>query len=113
MRAYPAEVLRVIDGDTVEVRIAAFLDELFVESPMRIAGVDTPEIRARGQAGEKAARFTADWTEDCGDVTALVLGRDKFGRILGDLQCSDGRRLSADLLEAGHAAPYDGGKRGR
>ena len=44
--AYPAEVLRVIDGDTFEARLRVW-PGLEVVTKVRLAGIDAPELSAR------------------------------------------------------------------
>ncbi|MEY4226203.1 MAG: nuclease ue, partial [Actinomycetota bacterium] len=57
--AGPATVLAVLDGDTLVVRMAGY------EGPLRVVGVDTPEIAHRGDPaacfGPEAAASTAGW----------------------------------------------------
>ena len=60
LHRYPIEkVLRVVDGDTVDVRFYAWEDIVLVKR-LRLLGVDTPELRPRkGTAAEKAAEKQA------------------------------------------------------
>src|SRR5690606_10793304 len=55
----PAEVLRVVDGDTIEVRAHVWLGHE-VTTLVRIAGIDTPELRGKCAAERTAARRAAD-----------------------------------------------------
>lgn len=103
----PATVLRVIDGDTVSLRLDLGWN-LYLETNCRIDGIDTPELNT---AEGKAAR---DWA-----ATVLTPGStvsyhsrqlDKYGRPLGQLYYDEGRRIyAADALAAGHAREYHGG----
>lgn len=43
---YPADVLRVIDGDTFEARVRVW-PGLDVDTKVRLRGVDAPELHAR------------------------------------------------------------------
>ena len=61
----PAEVVDIIDGDTVTVRARIWPGQ-FVETRVRLRGVDTPEIRrpdceAERAAGHEASAFTRAW----------------------------------------------------
>lgn len=111
---YPATVVRVIDGDTLVLDVAAWPD-VTVRTTLRLAGVDTPESRGAGitaceiAAGRAAAEFTRKFVAE-GVVTVATAGRDKYGRTLGTLAVN-GHDLGAALIAAKLAVPYAGGKR--
>lgn len=110
---YAATVERVIDGDTLDATVEIW-PELTVRTRVRVAGIDTPELRAAAACERRiaaAARDAAAAWIAAGPVTLTLTGRDKYGRSLGRLtRGSDD--LAAALIAAGHARPYDGGKRG-
>ena len=67
---------------------------------MRLEGVDAPEKR---QAyGERARRFAADLSFDR-TVVVRATGRDRNGRLLGEVVLPDGRSLNQELVRAGYA----------
>jgi endonuclease YncB( thermonuclease family) len=112
-----AEVVRVIDGDTVEVRARAWIDTE-VTTRVRLLGVDTPEkgSRARCTAEAKLADRASAATRAALPEGAAVLLRDirpdKYGgRVVAAIEGPDGRDLAAALLDAGLARPYDGGRK--
>jgi endonuclease YncB( thermonuclease family) len=110
----PVEIIRVIDGDTVEVRAHVWLDQTIV-TRVRLRSIDAPELRA-GCPGEArkavAARDALVTLLDSGKIYLTGLGRDKYGgRVLGDLLTAEGHSISTRMLTTGHARPYDGGKR--
>jgi endonuclease YncB( thermonuclease family) len=55
----PAEVLEVVDGDTLTVRALIWLGQV-VETNVRVDGIDTPEIRARCDRERKLAAEAAN-----------------------------------------------------
>lgn len=105
----PATVVRLIDGDTVEVRARIWLDQ-DVTTEVRLAGVDAPETRslpcaAHREPGLAATGFVAGL--GLGAVTLAEIEQDKYGgRVVARLFLADGRDLSALLLEEGLAWPY-------
>lgn len=110
----PAELVRVIDGDTVEVR-AHIWPGHYVQTRVRLAGVDTPETYRPGcpaerAAGEAARAFTESWllTEDgYARVGLKDVDLGSFaGRVIARIERSDGADLSAALIAARHAVPY-------
>lgn len=110
-----AEVLSVIDGDTILVRARIWLDlELSVH--VRLAGVDAPELRGRCAEERhlaERARALVERAVDGGRVVLSELEHDKYaGRVVARVTTPDGRDLASALLAAGLARPYDGGARG-
>ncbi len=104
-----ADVLRVVDGDTIEVRAHVWPGQS-VEVKVRLAGIDAPEL---SRAGCDAERDTAVSARDALEATlqgALVL-RDirhgKYGgRVLASAATPDGRDLGDILLSQGLAVRY-------
>ncbi len=101
----PAQVVRVVDGDTVHVRRAgASADET-----VRYIGVDTPESVKPGTAVECFAKAASarNATLVAGQRVTLVVGtepRDRYGRLLAYVfRDSDGRFVNAELLRGGFA----------
>mgnify|MGYP006416111841 CR=1 FL=1 len=114
--SYKAEVIRVIDGDSIEVR-AHIWPGLTQTVKLRLAGVNTPEKRGKGistcekKAGQDATTFTQRWLKGAGMVTISEIRLGKYaGRVLGRVS-KDGEYLGEALIKAGLAKPYSGGKR--
>lgn len=105
----PATVIRVLDGDTIEVSARIWLDQI-VTVEVRLAGVDAPETyrppcAEHRDPGLAAAAFVTDLS--AGDVTLFDVEHDKYGgRVVARVVLPDGRDLSDLLLEAGHAWAY-------
>lgn len=96
-----AEVVRVVDGDTIEVRIGDEVEDV------RLIGVDTPETVKPGTPvqcfGPRASDFTHRQLE--GRRVKLVFGaerRDVYGRLLAYLYL-DHRFFNPILLRRGLA----------
>jgi endonuclease YncB( thermonuclease family) len=109
-----AEVIRVIDGDTLALR-ARIWPGLEVTVNARIRGIDTPEINGscdREKLLAEAARLRLIEATSAGRVRLSRIEHDKYaGRVLADIVTDDGRDLAAAMLESGLARPYDGGGR--
>lgn len=112
---YRAEVLRVIDGDTIEARVQVWLGHELV-TRIRLKDVDAPEITgACPQEREKAAKARKT-------LAGLVQGRrvvladvrpDKyFGRVIARVVADGDIDVGQALLSEGLARPYRGGRRG-
>lgn len=110
-----ADVVAVVDGDTLRVRAAVWVD-LSVETLVRIRGIDTPELRGRCPGERDEARAAAETLRVLvGDrpVTLREIEGDKyFGRVLADVRTGAGIDVGPAMLATGLARPYDGGARG-
>jgi len=119
MYEYRAKVLKVIDGDTVDVDIDLGFDIELKNERVRIIGIDTPEKRTRDKVqklfGIAATKRVKELLK--GKVVLKTkIDRDgddatgKFGRILGDFIIGD-KTLTEILIEEGHAVDYYGGSK--
>lgn len=112
---YAARIDRWVDGDTVSVtlRIRARPDVVLEDAEtIRLAHVDTPEIRGASRgAGMKAKAFVSDLAPVGESVTVTIVGEDKYGRALASVVEAGGVDLSDALLSSGNAKPYEGGAR--
>ena len=122
MYIYNIELLRVVDGDTVDAKIDLGFD-VWVKKRVRFSGVNAPESRTRNLE-EKARGLAAkdrvkQLLDGCKNVTLKSHGVGKFGRCLGEifLDMVDGQEkltlesLNELLIKEGHAVEYHGGKR--
>ncbi len=110
----PARVLAVIDGDTITVRARIWLGQ-DVETRVRLAGVDAPELRGacpRERALAKAARERVVSAVEGATISLIDIRYDKFGgRVLASVRTAAGDDLAALLIADGLARIYEGGKR--
>ena len=109
---FQAKVIRVVDGDTLDLDIDLGF-HITLSERVRLMGIDTPETRTRNLVekadGLKAKEFVIGFVAD-GSVVIKVHGFGKFGRPLVDLYKGD-ICLNERLVHLGLAAPYFGGKR--
>lgn len=108
-----ATIVGVVDGDTVDVLID-FGFRLRQDHRLRMAGIDAPEVSARGPEGE-AAR---DWLRarlPVGTAVRLTTEKpaDKYGRYLAWVYAGDpaDKSINEQMVALGLARPYDGGTR--
>lgn len=116
MNEYDVKVLKVVDGDTVDVDIDLGFGIVLTDERVRIMGIDTPESRTSNKV-EKVFGLAAKarLKELLGEETILITtdnkhGEDmkgKFGRILGDFRVG-GKTVTEILIEEGHAVAYHG-----
>jgi len=114
---YGCELLRVIDGDTIDVRADLGFD-VSLRLRLRFAGINTPESRTRNLE-EKALGLAAkarlvEILESADSLEFESFGKGKFGRVLATPYAvnNDKRTDVCQLLvREDHARLYDGGKR--
>ena len=117
MWTYRAKVVRVIDGDTVDVDIDLGFGIWQKNERVRIMGIDTPESRTRNKIEKKfGLAAKAKLKSILGKITVLkttinkkgVDMKGKFGRVLGDF-LQDDKSVAKTMCETGHAVAYFGG----
>ena len=101
---YRGHVLRVIDADTLLVRVDVGF-RMYAELPLRLAYVDAPE--ANSPEGKAATAWAAEWLGELPAEVRLetLKPADKYGRYLAKVY-KDGRSLGDDLIDAQHAELY-------
>tara|TARA_R110002126_G_scaffold280581_1_gene428078 strand:- start:3 stop:449 length:447 start_codon:yes stop_codon:yes gene_type:complete len=122
MYEYKAVIVRVIDGDTVDVDVDLGFGIWMKKERVRLYGIDTPESRTRdkvekvfGLASKK--RLKELLGKKC--VLKTFAARDgedkkgKFGRILGDFNVYNAEEdrwcaVSEILISESHAVAYHG-----
>ena len=122
---YDVKVIKVVDGDTVDVDIDLGFGVTLTDERVRIMGIDTPESRTRDKVedlfGEAARARLKELMKDGGKLitTEDRKGEDmegKFGRVLGDFKVERYENGPAELvtdilIEEGHAVAYFGGSK--
>lgn len=102
---YPAVVVNVHDGDTVEVDLDLGFGVHQRALRCRIFGIDAPELSL--QSGKLAAGFLKTLLLTGEKVSILSHGWDKYGgRFDGEIFTVDGNSIGALMLAAGYAVKY-------
>lgn len=100
----PATVERVIDGDTIVVRARIWLD-MEITTHVRIADIDTPELRRPGCPAERAkaeeAKALVERLIGPGAVTLFDVHHGKYaGRVVARVETREGD-VAAAITDAG------------
>ena len=118
MYEYKVNILKVVDGDTVDVDIDLGFGCWLRNERVRIVGIDCPESRTSDRIekvfGEAAKqRLTSLLSSEATLISQISkMGENmkgKFGRILGDFKTINDQIISTTLMEEGHAVAYNGG----
>ncbi len=114
MWTYRAKVVRVIDGDTVDVDIDLGFGIWQKNERVRIMGIDTPESRTRDKdekvRGKMAASYLKEAIKKGKKViiqTKLKDSKGKFGRVLGNV-IVDGININQSMVDNHLAVAYFG-----
>ena len=106
------EVVDCYDGDTCTVNLPGLPPVFGHHLPVRLAGIDTPEIKGKCPREKELAIQARDavlkMIREAARVDLADPRRDKYFR-LGAQVIADGRNISAMLLAEGLAVPYFGG----
>jgi endonuclease YncB( thermonuclease family) len=112
--AHPAEVLRVLDGDTFEARVHLW-PGLAITTRVRLRGIDAPELKARCDEERDRAEAARDALQRIlaqGEVGIAHVTLDKYGgRVVADASTRTTADVAATLIDLGSARRYAGGRR--
>ncbi len=113
---YPAEVERVVDGDTIIVSLSLGLDVVLEHQWIRFFDIDawepkgetkekgleaTKYLEERLKEGKIEIEIRPEWSKD-------KTGEDSFGRWIGVVYV-DGVDINVEMMEKGHAVKYEEG----
>ena len=99
---YNATVLRVIDGDTVVIRVDVGF-RMFAEMSMRLAFINAPEINT--EAGKRAKSVLEQFLINLPVVVKTYKPIDKYGRYLGTIYTGD-TNVNQWMVENDYAVEY-------
>jgi len=122
MYDYKCKVVKVVDGDTVDVDIDLGFGVWMRDERVRVMGIDTPESRTRDLVEKKFGLAAKERLKGLLGKTSVLRtqvsksGEDmkgKFGRILGDFdvyctKTDSWRPVTKVMIEEGHAVEYHG-----
>jgi len=117
MYEYRCNIVRVVDGDTVDVDIDLGFGIWVRNERVRLYGIDTPESRTRNKVEKKYGLYAKEFLKSIlGNQSVLRTKKDeegKYGRILGEFIVYDSkedRQVSVkDIMIREHiGVPYFG-----
>jgi len=119
MYEYKVNIIKVIDGDTVDVDIDLGFGMWIKDERVRMMGIDTPESRTRDKIEKKFGLASKEKLKSILGKKSILKtqvnkkGEDmkgKFGRILGDFKVGD-KMATQILIDEGYAVAYFGGSK--
>ena len=120
MYEYKCKIVKIIDGDTVDVDLDLGFGIWLRDERVRLNGIDTPESRTSDKVEQVFGIAATDRLNSLLGGEAILLSqvtkggenmKGKFGRILGNFRTLDGKNVGDVLQEEGHAVAYHGGNK--
>ena len=113
---YNVSVVKVVDGDTVDVDIDLGFGMIYKKQRVRMLGIDTPESRTRDlvekKFGKASKKHLKAILEEAESIELVSHDKGKFGRILGDLFIgSNETSVNQQMILDHHAVAYTGGNK--
>jgi micrococcal nuclease len=111
MFQYKAELIRVIDGDTIEVRIDVGFN-IFAKHIIRLAGVNCSELRSNVVEIKLLALRAKERVQNLLENPNITITtfkpypNDKYGRWVAQVTNSNGENISSILLSENLASHY-------
>jgi micrococcal nuclease len=116
MYEYLCDVLRIVDGDTLDVDIDLGFATKLTKKRIRMLGIDTPESRTRDKEEKKrgllSKKFLLGMCPIGSKIRLVSHGTGKFGRILGEIFTPEGEvSINKIMCDEGYAVEYYGGNK--
>ena len=118
MYEYKVNILKVVDGDTVDVDIDLGFGVWLRNERVRLAGIDAPESRTSDAVEKVFGQAAKDRVNSLLGAEAILISqisksgdniKGKFGRIIGNFKTINGENVADVLMSEGHAVAYNGG----
>jgi len=118
MYEYKVNILKVVDGDTVDVDIDLGFGVWLRNERVRLAGIDAPESRTSDAVEKVFGQAAKDRVNSLLGAEAILISqisksgdniKGKFGRIIGNFKTINGENVADVLMNEGHAVAYNGG----
>ena len=115
MYRYKVSVVKVVDGDTIDVDIDLVFGMSYKKQRVRMLGIDTPESRTRDLVEKKFGKASKAHLKsilESGGIQLVSHDKGKFGRILGELFIGDSSySINQQMIDEHHAVAYTGGNK--
>ena len=121
MYQYNVSVVKVVDGDTIDVDIDLGFGMTYKKQRVRLMGIDTPESRTRDleekKFGKASKKHLKKLLESAERVSLISHDKGKFGRILGEIYIhfNEGHpvfgteiNVNQQMIDDHHAVEYSG-----
>lgn len=118
MYQYNVTVVKVVDGDTIDVDIDLGFGMTYKKQRVRMMGIDTPESRTRDlvekKFGKASKKHLKGLLENADSLSLVSHDKGKFGRILGEIFAHHNDEkfsINQQMIDDHHAVDYGGGNK--
>ena len=115
MYEYRVNIVRVVDGDTVDVDIDLGFGVWLKKQRVRLYGIDTPESRTRDLNEKKYGLMAKEYLKERISNGAILKtrldGKGKYGRILGEFIVLDNEvrvNVNQEMIDNHYGVAYFG-----
>ena len=115
MYQYKVSVVKVVDGDTIDVDIDLGFSTVLKKQRVRMMGIDTPESRTRDlvekKFGKASKKHLKKLLEEAESLSLISYDKGKFGRILGVIIAHSNEtevNINDQMIADNHAVRYTG-----
>ena len=116
MYQYKAKILKVLDGDTVDIDLDLGFNIILSNQRVRMAGIDTPESRTVDKEEKIRGNLSKKKLAEKLPIGSYVTietqksdnNDDKFGRILAIFVLEDKTNLNQWMIDNNYAVLYQG-----
>ena len=118
MYEYKCKIIKIVDGDTVDIDLDLGFGVWLRNERVRLAGIDTPESRTSDKIEKIFGQAAKDRVNSLLGAEAILISqisksgdniKGKFGRIIGNFKTINGEVVADVLMNEGHAVAYSGG----
>jgi len=118
MYEYKVNILKVVDGDTVDVDIDLGFGVWLRNERVRLAGIDTPESRTSDKIEKIFGQAAKDRVNSLLGAEAILISqisksgdniKGKCSQKIGNFKTINGEVVADVLMNEGHAVAYSGG----
>ena len=105
-------IASIYDGDTFKINLNCSLAVYCEKVPVRVRGVDTPEIKGKTEREKKLAQKAKEFSKEFLSQEPINLSncsRDKYFRLLCDVKNGQGKDLAQELIKRDLGYSYNGG----
>ena len=112
------KILRVLDGDTVDIAMHQEETNKIFKYRIRLYGIDTPEKKPLKSnpdrekeiaAAKQSTKAMIDKMQENNNIVTIVLSKpDKYGRLLGTFYDKKGENINQWMVTNGYATEYFG-----
>ena len=109
-------IASVYDGDTFKINLNCSLAVYCEKVPVRVRGVDSPEIKGKTKREKELAQTAKHFTQEFLSQSPISLsncGRDKYFRLLCDVTNGQGQDLAQELIKRDLGYAYQGGTKSK